>query len=419
MLKNTLFVLLFCFFLSIVSKAQISKIDSSEMVTLRIDPESSRGAAVSRFFEEVNFIPLETTKESLFGSINQMSVTEDCFIIFDWDTKSVLIFNKSGKFKTRINASKVENPEDKKETQNFYGINLKTENGVVSIQINTGKYNNYFDLNGKFIKRVLTEKDVDTDREYLKFKEGTKIDENHLYKKDKDSSYYEIAILKNKKEVGIYFPYQADRYKNDEFLSAGGDAITNYGLENEKFFRRSYDYNIYKITPEKLFLAYRFIFPINNSIPIDFMENPVYKKKRIAFFEKNKDIFYSLSNAYKIGNLLFFKVHNMAWNTQQKTALIYHLKTTELTSIKDLEPDSLSSYLPITDAGFHYDFSNRGFLGYDNGYLYTSYSSLAMFTFKEQSTGNKATYPPLLTDYFKTGNKKNNPVIIQLKPKKD
>src|SRR5687768_960534 len=98
MLKITLNALILCLFSCFNLFAQGTKIDSSEMVTLRIDPESSRGAAVSQVFDEVQFIPLETTKESLFGSVSQLEVTDKNYIIYDYDTRSIFIFSKEGKY---------------------------------------------------------------------------------------------------------------------------------------------------------------------------------------------------------------------------------------------------------------------------------------------------------------------------------
>jgi hypothetical protein len=84
------------------------------MRTLRIDPTTARGAAASQVFEEIKFIPLETTKESLFGSIHQFRIADGNYVIWDYDTKAILIFNKDGKYKAKINASKIkQDPADK------------------------------------------------------------------------------------------------------------------------------------------------------------------------------------------------------------------------------------------------------------------------------------------------------------------
>ncbi|RXF68285.1 6-bladed beta-propeller [Arcticibacter tournemirensis] len=395
---------------------QTSKVDSTAMLTLRIDPESARGASVSQVFDEVHFIPLETTKESLFGSISQMQITESSYIIYDYDTKSVLIFSKDGKFKAKLNGSKTKMEEGEKEDNNFYGFSMKHENNKDLIQIYSRKYLVYFDLEGKLIKKTPVE-GMDPG-EGQKFTDQTRVKFNHLVKRDNDSLYYEIALLKDNKEVGVYFPFSMDRYKNDQFYS-GGKPVYDCGVPDELFYLRFYEYNIYKITPKKVELAYHIIFPAANSLPTDFKDNPVYKNKRREYFEKYPNAIYALSNTYKIGDLLFLKMHSWEASNSKKNALIYNLKTEALTSITDLEPDSASSFLPVTDAGVHYDFLNRGFHAFDGKYLYTSYSSLAAFAFRDQSAGKNPKYTAAMSNYFKTENKKSNPILIQLKPKQD
>ena len=62
--------------------------------------------------------------------------------------------------------------------------------------------------------------------------------------------------------------------------------------------------------------------------------------------------------------------------------------------------------------------ANKGFHLYKDDYFYTSYSSLAMFSFKEQLGDKNKVFSPQMQEYFKTQDRKSNPVIIQLKPKK-
>src|SRR5690606_34741442 len=61
---------------------------------IRIDPATSMGGTVSDIFEEVRFIPLETTKESLFSRIGDMQVTDRYFIIYDHNGNNVVIYTK-------------------------------------------------------------------------------------------------------------------------------------------------------------------------------------------------------------------------------------------------------------------------------------------------------------------------------------
>jgi hypothetical protein len=79
-----------------------SILTNAQATTLRIDPSSARGGTVSQLFDEVNFIPLETIKESLFGRIDQLEVTDKYFVILDDNTNSILIFDKTGKFHAKI-----------------------------------------------------------------------------------------------------------------------------------------------------------------------------------------------------------------------------------------------------------------------------------------------------------------------------
>ncbi|WGQ10984.1 6-bladed beta-propeller [Pedobacter gandavensis] len=415
-LKTARYTFFICAFLYIPVFAQTSKIDSSEMVTLRIDPEMARGAAVADIFEEVNFIPLETTAESLFGKISQLTVTENHFIIADWDTMSILIFSKDGKFRAKINGSSVNNSTRDNEKHSFYEFSMDRMNNEDCIKIHANRYVFYFDLNGKLIKKILSK---DYENGGLKFLDKTEIKNHYSTENKQDTSHYEIGLAKDNKTIANYFPFNL-KQRNKDLMYSKGESIIDSKIENERFFLTYYNYNIYKLSPKKLSLAYHIIFPAINSLPVDFLDNPAYigPEKRRNYFEKNPKAIFTLSNTYKIGNLLFFKTQD--WDVDnKKEALIYNLNTNALISTGDLAPDTLSSFLPITDIGFHFEFSNNGFHHYDGKYLYTSYSSLAMFAFKEQSIGKNPNYNTLLSNYFKTQNRKSNPIIIQLKPKKD
>lgn len=307
MIKTRPYKLLLLMLISTKLMGQGDKVDSSEMRILRIDPSNAKGASISQVFEEVKFIPLETTKESLFGTISQLKVTTDRYVIWDNDTKSILIFNKNGKYQAKINGSKIDKDPASMGQQSFNGFNLVNENNEQVIQITAGKYNYFFDLNARLIRKVKGERYFSKDR----FDEGTIVDLGYLEKKGTDSTYFELSLVKEKKRVQSFFPYSMLKYKTDLFFTAG-EPITNYGKDNEFFFIRPYEYSIYKVTPKQLSLAYSLYFPQENSLPIDFLSNPAYKGKRREFFEKNPKIFYGIGSAYEIGNNLFFKV--VSWS---------------------------------------------------------------------------------------------------------
>ena len=94
---------------------------------------------------------------------------------------------------------------------------------------------------------------------------------------------------------------------------------------------------------------------------------------------------------------------------------MYNLKTGQLISMNNLTPDSTNYFLPVIDFPFNYE----SFKAVDDQYFYTYIASLRMFQAKEANSGKSIKYPGLLAQYFQKGNKKDNPVIVQLKPKKN
>ncbi len=400
---------------ALAALCQPAKIDSSNMLTLRLNLQDARGASVSQVFENVNFIPLETTKESLFGNISQLKTLKGHYIIFDYDTRAVLIFSSTGKFRAKIDGRMINegDTEEKGKTQ-FYGFEIRPHQEDSIIAINSNKHLHCFNLDGKRVAKILS-KDAYT-RDMILPGSDAKVRPGYVRKLGNDSTHYEFAIL-TKTDTLPYFPFDIDRYKKDEFWD--GAKFFSYGIPGEMFFVNLHGFNLYKVTPSKLSLAYRIILPASNTLPQDFNTNPIYVKKRGEFFRSNPNVFYRISFAYQIHNNLYMQMSCFASPSEVKKAIIYNLKTTEMTSLQDLQPDSLSHFLPVNDAGHYYDFVNRGFLLLKDDYLYTSYSSLAMFSFKEQLGDTQKTFSPLLDEYFKTQNRKSNPVIVQLKPKKN
>lgn len=388
------------------------KIDSSQVQTLRIDPQSARGATVSQFFDEVKFIPLETTKESLFGNVAQLKVSGNRLIVYDYDTRAILMFSDNGKYLGKINASQLQNEPKDKEKAELYGFMTVKEDGKEYLAIYTQKDVQYFTLDGKFVKKPKT-RSLNYSIELNDGKTGVK--QYSYVKQGKDSTFYKLMLMdKVKKDSTAYFPYDSKMFEKDSFYGSGG--LTKYA-PSEAFYANFYDYNLYKVTKDKVSLSYKFVLPFIHTMPADFATNEKYfMDKRLEFFRDNPNVIYGIGPCYQLNDNLYIKLEAIMADKDLKQNLIYNLKSGELTSFHDLEPDSLSSFLPITDAGVGYDFK-RGFLAFENGRFYTCYSSLSMMTFKERSADKHAKYPPLLENYFKTSDRKSNPIIVVLKPK--
>jgi hypothetical protein len=392
------------------SNGQGNKVDSSRMTTLYFDPKGGKGGNVSKIFEDIQYIPLETTKESLFGTISKILLADQHYIIYDDDTKSILVFDMKGKFKSKIASNKLI-LDGGEIDYGMRGFNIKSNPDGSLIRILTKKYFFYYNLNGKLVDKILVKDD--TYDWGLRFPDGTYIGDGT---QGEDKKYYDLVLTKNEKQVVAFFPYSADRFKDDYFHSTV-DIFTDSKIPNEIFFTNWFDYNIYTVTPDKLYLSYQIVFPIVYSKPPDFKTNPIYFGKRRAYFNEDHNKISELKNVFKIGDNLFFKIYTIH-SREMRNSLIFNSKNKTLTSIKDLEPDETSMFLPVTDMGAFNDFDRSGFQLFDGTYLYTMISSLAMFSYKEQSAGKNPKYSPTLENYFKTQDRKSNPVLVKLKPRK-
>ena len=389
-----------------------SVISRAQPTTLRIDPANAQGGTASHIFDEVNYIPLETTKESLFGKVYKLFVTGDYYIVFDRETNSFFIFDKKGKFHSKIYGGN---------TQRSYIFisNVDKERKQILYAKNGSNSVSYFNFDGKKIKE--DEPKYITSYSYFFPNNILASYDYSVNTRNSDSVRNEIILTKNDTIYREYFPYNrktANLIEKDISMSS---PYFFYGSGNDSaaLFVRPYDYSIYQLTPTTLKKKYNFIFPLTNSLPVDFAINEIYSGKRQEYYMNNKDIIYGLSHTYQVGNTLFFRL--LDWSgLMGKNSFMYNIKSNTLICVNHIVSDSLAYFLPIADDNMvGRDFANSNFLACDGKYIYTSYSSLAMFQAKEATLDKKPSYPPVLENYFKTESRKSNPVIVQLKLKEN
>ena len=414
------------------SSAQHS--EGQRAVILRIDPASATSGTASQLFEGINYIPLETTKESLFGTIDQLEVTDKYFIIMDRDTKSILIFEKDGKFHAKITSKPLsvqkflyEKDSDRilvdmfdeksftPEIQAEFSKNVVKALDIIMKLRSTA----YYDTEGKksdvAVPKDLTS--ISSLTQSIVFPNGISISnftlaDSHL----PDSTAYELNFYKNNIAYRSYFPYNTKkdivRFGRDR-LNAGG--FTKSQNDTTVYFTRAADYSIYKITPYSFTKIFEFIFPLRNTIPKNYFEDSLSPEKRKTYWQENRSLVKGLSNVRLIGNSLFFKIENTEINMEASNSLLYNLKSRNLISVNKYTPDEKSYFLPV----FGQSFSYESFKTNDERYLYNFISSLEMFDAKERTADKKPVYNPVLDNYFKKESRKSNPVIVQLKPKEN
>ncbi|HEY9535715.1 MAG TPA: 6-bladed beta-propeller [Mucilaginibacter sp.] len=402
---------------SSVTAQKVIPVDSSHAVTLRVDPSNAMGGNVSDFFSKVDYIPLETTKESLFGSISQLQITDDYYIIFDYNTHAILIFTKAGKFHAKIKSS---------ESSPINNFSLNKWTKQIAFSRDRYKTLTYCNYDGKVVNSIKlggeTAKDEVGNYSGLNLFSPDKGFTNSWYS-DVDSAskdyrvYYRSLIVfanANHKIYGYGLPFtKAER--GLQTLSTGGQwPISDFGVDTAFFYSKAYDSSIYTITPNAITLSYKFIFPLSASLPSDFLSNTDYNKNRIEWIEKHNQAIYCLTNFFRIGNNLIFRTG--IWGGSKEDNLIYNLKTGTTIAYKHIQQDERSYFMPIYDqTGWTFD--NRGILACKDGCLYTSVSAVGMFKAYKDNAEQKVKYPAALAEYFKTGSIKDNPAILVLKLK--
>jgi hypothetical protein len=411
-------ILAFClFFISAtaVLAQKVIKVDSSHMMTLRVDPSNAVGGMVSDFFTEVNYIPLETTKESLFGSISGLEITDDYYIIFDDNTHSILIFTKSGKFHAKITSS---------ESSPIYNFSLNKWAKQIIFSRDRYKTLTYCDYDGKVVNTVKlggeTAKDEIGNYGLHLFspdKGFTNSWYNNIDSTSKDYRVYFRSLIvfanTNHKIYAYGLPFTKAENQMEMASNGGQWPISNFGIDTAYFYSKPFDSSIYTITPNAITLSYKFIFPIQTSLPIDFLSNSDYNKKRVDWIERHEQAIYCLTNFFRIGNNLIFRTGNWGGNNKENN-LIYNLKSGTLIAYKHIEQDERSYFMPIYDP-IGYTFENRGILACTGGSLYTSISAVGMYKAYNDNAGQAVNYPAALATYFKKGSIKDNPAILQLK----
>jgi len=402
-----------CMALSVRVCAQnVMPVDSNYYISIRIDPANAMGGTVSDVFREVEYIPLETTAESLFGRVSQLEIMNGYYIILDHDKNAIFIFTAAGKFHAKI--------KGKPNVRLFNFLVNKWTNQIIFSNDNYQSMT-YCDIDGKVIKNEKNWLPNEGPVIYL-FTHFTSPDQlisffpyRDIDPSAKDYRSYSRSLLRFGRPVlSTGMPYTAKEGKVDVTTSGIGP-LTAFGKDTTFFFAKPYDYNIYTVTPHNIQLTYKFIFPQQLSLPPDFLTNPAYDLKRINFVNRNKGLIFCLSNCYQMGSNLFFQVNSAS--TTQESNLLYNLKSGDVVAFKHILPDAMSYYLPVYDNSSS-QFDNLGFLFCDGTAVYTSLSSLIMFKAKAENK-EKVEWPDRLKRYFDKGSAKDNPVIVRLKVKEE
>lgn len=398
--KKSCILLLSLVFAVVQMTASAQNYDGAEKI--RIDLSAAMGGTVSQYIDKVNFILLEDTKESVFGSIDQLEVTNNFYIILDNESQVIIVFTKQGRYYSKI-----------KLRYQIHDFKIRGKENL--IEIPDYPFYSFYNLEAKLVKKVTPKKYI-----YNRAHLGDKYEVNYIFdpgsiKSSIDSTAFKVQVLEGEKITHKYFPY------NTKLVKGLMNWVFNFSTDYEsndtaKYFILLHDYIVYRITPHTCNAVYQFIFPLQNSLPNNFLTDSTQLSKNDAYElnESNQTIISRLNNFYKINNRISFK-------TSQFKTYMYELAAQKLVCINKIISDSTSYFLPITDAEVGgADFLLHGIINFDGTSFYTSYSSLVLFNQMEATKNKHPKYPPELTKYFSNArNRKGNPVLVQIqfKPK--
>lgn len=406
------YLLIICCFLlgAVGAKAQ-------DVPKIRIDPAHAFGGTVTEYFEEVNYIPLETTKESVFGAISSLAITDSSFVISDNDTHSVLFFKKDGKYISKIKLKEGDYPNVsfQKSTNeivlNIY--NSQTQKQIIQYFTPDGiKKETQFVSKSNELKNSMSS----LGNGYYLNTNGCGLDRG---KEPVDTTGHFLTIYKGDSVYKKFLPYNQ---ANTPCPCALGyyAIITKSPIDSVLYATTIFDNEIYKVTRDTAQKLYKVVFPFNRTFSKELMATKDLKRidsLRDKMFE-SKDIITGISNIHFDKNLLLFKISPMVYSftngteTEKQYNFIYNVKTEKLVSMERITPDEKSYYLPLIAGSIYMSFNG---LQYNEGSYYGNISSLAMFTAHENTKYKNPKYPPVLDNYFNTEDRKSNPVIVQMK----
>jgi hypothetical protein len=161
-----------------------------------------------------DYIPLETTRESLIGEIKKSIVWKDNLIIWDNATYKLLRFGTDGKFRNLI-AAPGENPGQYRSLNDFYLDTLSSTIHCLDPVINQTLI---FDLNGRFVG-------LGTDFN------PHKITPMRIYLID-NKIYTFTPPMHNKRDHFLVHKFTLDGQLENQYFGEDPVAIRNYAVEN-------------------------------------------------------------------------------------------------------------------------------------------------------------------------------------------
>ncbi|SDC37478.1 hypothetical protein SAMN04487894_102195 [Niabella drilacis] len=401
-----------------------------------LDPAKAKDTTRSGIFDETEFIPLETSHQSIFGIIKQLVVTDKYFIILDTDTDAILFFDKQGKFITKY-----------KNAPKRYRIHFIQQDKSRNALLIFSQHKNY--------NLTLTKLQAHLAKDQGS-KPSTLVSATRLYLNDlpalrteivpapayllanpvslgsrkfifsfirsdaqnTEMQDHELKVMNEDSVVREYFPYHT---KTDSvFYGRTAHQCSFFPTLNDSvlFISRPFQPFIYRLTPDSIAAMYEIAGSKMRpaaSMPNAFSFAPV---DQISFgsitistragsggslLGSNMN---TVNNFANLERFLFFNVRQPFGNYNY---YVFDKKENRLYDRSKLKADSSSFLFPLQGPVLAFDEKN----------IYQGLSARALFNLKKGAAKMNPQYEKTLARFYKTGKPADNPVILRLKPKED
>lgn len=382
--------------------------------TLRIDPKYARGGTASELFDEVNYVALESKKESTFGSAQRLQVSRRYFAFYDYSTKSVCIFEKNGKFKGRIGSlPMLDNADALAMSLLNFVLNRSSENIFIVYDKGDRKHTKrlaVFDGSGKLLQSRQLSESFDELGGSFAFLDGERaiFSSGNYYEKNFSPNY--LYVVSNfDSVVGKLLPKQ----ENDPLNKSWHNQMDQQSVSGEgSVWYRLYDRTVVYTAVDGTVSSYKFVLPAAMTLDSTFYgSESVLKTEQSAngYLQKHQDHVSYLSSLQKTKNILAFTFVRYNYSFPSD-AFLYSLSTGTLYGNTKIVPDSLCYSLPL--------FSTSEIAGMDDGYVYLFIPAFSMFSAADANKDQPWKSNSVLSAYFANAqNRRGNPVLVRLKLK--
>ncbi|MFT4202302.1 MAG: 6-bladed beta-propeller [Chitinophagaceae bacterium] len=384
----------------------------SNQTAIRIDPTYAIGGKASQIFDEVSFMPLETTRESTFGILQDIQVSSNYITFFDVSTNAIFIFDKKGRLHGKITELPSLNKEaaDHFSALRYFRMRQESENIYIVYDVHNDAHTRHlavFSPDGK----LLSEKTLNSSFNRLSVCFTFLDSAMALFasdRKDPHSNYYFYKVNNFDTVISNIMPVTEDDPLS--FSWTNSYALMSTSL-NGSIWSRMYDYSAYCFDKKGLPTSYKVLLPASLALlPEFYIDSSVLgnKKRCLEYLSGHRDRVSYLTDLYKIKQILAF--HFVKYNMASPyDSYLYSLTSGKLYSVGRIGADSLCYFLPIFTLG--------SVVGTEDDYIYVSVPSFVLFNTMEDFPHKEWQSDPALKEYFTTQNRKSNPILVRLKLK--